>query len=75
MKVWIDKCYCIDATFESLVAQANRNNLTLPQLAQQVGCGLRCGWCVAYLRRALQTGEIGFDTLLPKEPLELPEVE
>jgi bacterioferritin-associated ferredoxin len=75
MKVWIDKCYCIDATFESLVAQAKRDDLTLPQLAVQVGCGLRCGWCVAYLRRALQTGETGFDTLIPKELLELPEVE
>jgi len=75
MKVWIDKCYCIDATFESLVAQAKRDNLTLPQLADQAGCGLRCGWCIAYLRRALETGEIGFDTLLPKERLELPEVE
>ena len=59
MKVWIDKCYCIDVTFEALVAQAQRDNLTLPQLAQQAGCGLRCGWCVAYLRRALRTGETG----------------
>lgn len=75
MKLWIDKCYCINETFESLLDQARSANLTLNQLADQAGCGLRCGWCVAYLRRGLQTGEMGFDYLLPKEPLELPEVE
>lgn len=69
MKVWIDKCYCENKPFDTLLKTANAEKLTLPQLAVQEGCGTHCGWCVAYLRRALQTGETRFNVMLPKEPL------
>ena len=66
----IDRCYCEDKTFQSLLDIARRDSLDLPALARQEGCGTHCGWCVAYLRRGLQTGEIAFDYLLDKEPIE-----
>ncbi len=44
----IDRCYCEEKTFQSLLDIAR----------------------VAYLRRALQTGETAFDYLLNKEPIE-----
>jgi bacterioferritin-associated ferredoxin len=69
MKVWIDKCYCENKSFEGLIKKAAAEGLTLPQLAAKEGCGTHCGWCVAYLRRALQTGETRFNVMLPKEPL------
>jgi bacterioferritin-associated ferredoxin len=69
-KVWIDKCYCEDKPFESLVSQAKQEGLTLEALADREGCGTHCGWCVAYLRRALRTGETRFNCVLPKEALD-----
>ena len=66
----IDRCYCEDKPFDSLVEIARRDGLDLPALARQEGCGTHCGWCVAYLRRALQTGQTAFHDLLDKEPIE-----
>lgn len=65
----IDRCYCEKKTFTSLLDIAARESLTLRQLAEREGCGTHCGWCVAYLRRALETGQTGFDQTFPKEPL------
>ncbi len=65
----IDRCYCEQKTFASLLATARREGLTLPALAAKEGCGTHCGWCVAYLRRALQTGETVFHTVLAKEDI------
>jgi bacterioferritin-associated ferredoxin len=67
--VTIDRCLCERKTFGELVATAERHRLDLPALAEQEGCGTHCGWCVAYLRRALETGQTVFHELLDKEPL------
>lgn len=66
----IDRCYCEKKTFAALVDRARAEGLDLRGLARREGCGTHCGWCVAYLRRALQTGQTAFSELLPKEPLE-----
>lgn len=65
----IDRCYCEKKTFAHLLATAREHSLDLVGLSRREGCGTHCGWCVAYLRRALETGETGFTQLLPKEPL------
>ena len=65
----IDRCICTNRTFKSLVEEANSEKLTLKQLSERAGCGTHCGWCVAYLRRALSTGETSFRELLPKEDI------
>lgn len=65
----IDRCFCEKKTFADLLAVARQDDLGLVALAQREGCGTHCGWCVAYLRRALRTGETVFEELLPKEPL------
>lgn len=69
--VVIDRCLCEDKPFSVLLEVARREGLDLRALAEREGCGTHCGWCVAYLRRGLQTGETKFSELLPKEPLEL----
>jgi bacterioferritin-associated ferredoxin len=69
----INRCYCEVKTFAELLAIAERDDLDLLGLARQEGCGTHCGWCVAYLRRALQTGETAFHEYLPKEPLNMAE--
>lgn len=65
----VDRCICTNRTFKSLVEQATAERLTLEDLSVKAGCGTHCGWCVAYLRRALQTGETSFHELLPKEDI------
>ena len=65
----IDRCVCEDKRFADLVERARRDHLDLGELAEREGCGTHCGWCVAYLRRALATGEVVFTELLAKEPL------
>lgn len=68
--VLIDRCVCEDKPFARLLEIARREGLTLPALAEREGCGTHCGWCVAYLRRGLRTGETVFGELLAKEPLD-----
>jgi bacterioferritin-associated ferredoxin len=69
MAICIDRCLCEQKTFIDLVQIARRESLNLRGLAKKEGCGTHCGWCVAYLRRALQTGQTSFDELLAKERL------
>jgi bacterioferritin-associated ferredoxin len=69
MAIVIDRCVCESKLFRDLVARARCEGLDLRALADREGCGTHCGWCVAYLRRALETGETVFHDLLPKEPL------
>ena len=66
----IDRCYCEAKPFDYLIDIAHRERIDLCELAHREGCGTHCGWCVAYLRRALQTGESVFHELLPKESLD-----
>jgi bacterioferritin-associated ferredoxin len=73
MSVNIDRCYCEAKPFAELLEIAERDSLDLIGLARQEGCGTHCGWCVAYLRRALRTGETAFHELLPKESLHMAE--
>ena len=70
MTINIDRCYCEQKTFEMLIALAKRENLDMRGLARREGCGTHCGWCIAYLRKGLRTGETKFDYLLPKEELD-----
>jgi bacterioferritin-associated ferredoxin len=67
--VTIDRCLCERKTFGELVATAACHQLDLHALADREGCGTHCGWCVAYLRRALATGQTVFHELLEKEAL------
>jgi bacterioferritin-associated ferredoxin len=67
--VRIEHCVCEGKAFEDLLSLARREGLDLRELAEREGCGTHCGWCVAYLRRALATGETVFRELLPKEQL------
>jgi bacterioferritin-associated ferredoxin len=69
--IHIDRCYCEDKLFSDLIAIARQEGLDLMGLAQQEGCGTHCGWCVAYLRRALISGDASFSELFPKESLRL----
>ena len=66
----IDRCYCEQKSFRDLITLARRDQLDLARLAVREGCGTHCGWCVAYLRRGLQSGETVFHELLAKQTLD-----
>ena len=68
--ITIDRCYCEKKRFADLLKIARQYHLDLAELAEREGCGTHCGWCVAYLRRALQTGQDTFHELLDREPLD-----
>ena len=70
--VTIDRCLCERKSFAYLLEVAERERLSLRTLAEREGCGTHCGWCVAYLRRGLVTGQRVFKDLLPKEELPKP---
>lgn len=70
MTINIDRCYCEQKTFAYLIELARREKMNVRDLAGREGCGTHCGWCIAYLRRGLRTGETAFDYLLPKEGLD-----
>jgi hypothetical protein len=65
----IDRCVCENKLFGELVEIARREGLSVKAHAAREGCGTHCGLCVAYLRRALATGEVVFREILPKESL------
>jgi bacterioferritin-associated ferredoxin len=65
----IDRCYCEQKPFAELLILARNENLSLSGLSRRTGCGTHCGWCIAYVRRGMQTGETVFHYLLPKEEL------
>ncbi len=68
--ITIDRCYCEDKAFATLIEIARAEHLDLAGLAAHEGCGTHCGWCVAYVRRALATGQTTFHDLLAKERLD-----
>ena len=65
----IDRCMCEQKTFADLIKKATDEHLDLKALSRATGCGTHCGWCVAYLRQALKSGETSFCELLPKDQI------
>ena len=67
----IDRCVCEAKPFGELLRLARRDRIVDAEgLARVTGCGTHCGWCVAYIRRMLVTGESVFHEVLPKERLD-----
>ena len=60
----IDRCVCTGRFFESLLAQARAEGLTLEALQERTGAGRHCGSCGVYLRRAHRTGQVVFRELI-----------
>ncbi|BAM03621.1 (2Fe-2S)-binding protein [Phycisphaera mikurensis] len=63
----IDRCVCTGRFFESLLAQARAEDLSLPQLMERTGAGRGCGSCRVYVSRAYRTGQTVFGELLESD--------
>lgn len=51
------RCVCFDTTFEQLKALGMRS---LEEVQRETQCGTKCGLCVPYILRMLETGETAF---------------
>lgn len=71
MPLKIDHCVCTGRFFESLLAQARSEGLSLPQLMKETGAGRGCRSCSVYVCRSYRTGQVVFRDLV--DPAEEPE--
>lgn len=71
----VDRCVCMNLTFEHLRSLADEEHLTLAQLQARTHCGTACTLCLPYLRLMMTTGRTSFDPLpMPQQhPDEPPE--
>ena len=53
----IVRCVCFDRTFEEMKVAGWQS---LEDILQETKCGTKCGLCVPYIRRMLDTGETRF---------------
>lgn len=52
----VTRCVCHEVSFAELIELAEREGLSIEQLAERTGATTGCGSCKAYLRIALATG-------------------
>lgn len=57
----IDRCVCFNIPFETI---KNNNDLSLDDIHDLYGCGSRCGMCIPYIKRMIQTGETSFSEII-----------
>ena len=60
----IDRCVCADITFAEALEAVRVTGVKPAELGARHGCGITCGMCRPYLRRALRTGQVVFHQIL-----------
>ncbi len=53
----IVRCVCFDKTFEELKALGLA---TIEEISAETGCGTKCGLCLPYILKMLETGDTRF---------------
>lgn len=56
----VRKCVCFDVTFHELKEAGVES---MQEIVERYRCGTKCGACVPYLRRMLETGDTVFDLI------------
>lgn len=60
----IDRCVCMDCTFEELKELAAKRGLDFRGLSRATGCGMGCGLCTPYIKVMISTGQTVFTEML-----------
>lgn len=63
----VDRCVCVDITFEALKQAQQQESLDLEGLKRRTGCCSGCNSCEPYVRLMLRTGQTRFPVLSPQE--------
>ncbi|MFO0828623.1 MAG: (2Fe-2S)-binding protein [Phycisphaerales bacterium] len=66
----IDRCVCMDITFEEIKELAAARGWTFAQVRANTGCGMGCGMCVPYIKETLATGKTEFNEIITKVTIE-----
>jgi bacterioferritin-associated ferredoxin len=56
----VNRCICLDVTFETLKRIAITERLDFDALRERTGCCGECGMCEPYVRKMLKTGRTSF---------------
>lgn len=67
----IDRCYCMEVTFESLKALAAEVGPSIDELSRLTQCCTACGLCRPYIRVMLKTGRTQLPVLSSREVEEI----
>jgi bacterioferritin-associated ferredoxin len=63
----VNKCVCFDVSFEELKDVADKAGIKkLDVLQDEIEFGKRCGMCLIYAEKMLETGETCFDSFSVK---------
>jgi len=68
VSIRINRCVCVDRTFDDLLAEAKRGGYDVEQLMCESGAGNGCQLCRPYLCRAMETGQTEFHQIIVDEP-------
>lgn len=63
----VDRCVCLNLSFDELKKLAVDRNLGPDQLRELTGCGGGCGMCVPYIHVMMRTGETNMPVMRPAE--------
>jgi bacterioferritin-associated ferredoxin len=63
----VDRCVCLDISFDELKKRAEEGSLNVEQLRRDTGCGGGCGLCVPYIHVMLKTGDTSLPVMRPAE--------
>lgn len=63
----VDRCVCLNLSFDELKKLASDRSLSADQLREQTGCGGGCGMCVPYIHVMMRTGETSMPVMRPAE--------
>lgn len=59
----VDRCACLNVTFERMKRLHDKEGLDFDGLRQRTGCCTNCSRCEPYIRLMLDTGEVRFPVL------------
>lgn len=63
----VDRCVCINITFERLHELHRAEGLDLEGLKESTGCCSGCANCEPYIRLMLKSGQTEFPVLSPRQ--------
>lgn len=63
----VNRCVCVNITFERLLALHREHGWDLETLKHETGCCTGCTTCEPYIRLTLRTGETSHPVLSPRE--------
>lgn len=59
--IHIDKCYCYNVSFKEIIELDIQDISSLQEITK---CGTRCGYCIPYIKKSIQTKQEFFNEII-----------